>query len=157
MNKKGAEMTIGTIVFIILALVVLVVLIYGFTVGWGDLWEQISGIGGGKVNVQTVVKSCELACSTGSYYDFCQRGRDIIFAETETKQEINCHELLSRNVGLSCESLTCKSCIDFAGSWSEENVDCEEGYEDKTADSADRFRESNKNKKCCVAEELGTS
>ena len=47
-GKKAAEMTIGTIVIIILALVVLVVIIYGFTTGWSNLWEKITGIGGGN-------------------------------------------------------------------------------------------------------------
>jgi len=49
MNKAGAEMTIGTIIVIILALVVLVVLIYGFTTGWGNLWDKLTGYGGGNV------------------------------------------------------------------------------------------------------------
>lgn len=42
MNKKGAEMTIGTIVIIVLALIVLVVLVIGFTGGWSNLWTRIT-------------------------------------------------------------------------------------------------------------------
>ena len=84
MNKKGAEMTIGTIVVIILALVVLVVLIYGFSTGWGNLWENIIGFGGGKVNVQNVVDSCKVACTTSGTYDFCRKPRDITFEAIPT-------------------------------------------------------------------------
>jgi len=78
LNKRGAEMTIGTIVMIILALVVLVVIIYGFTTGWGNLWDKVVNIGGGKVNVQTIVQSCQIACSTNSQYDYCTKERNII-------------------------------------------------------------------------------
>jgi len=81
-TKKGAEMTIGTIVMIILALVVLVVIIYGFTTGWGNLWDKVVNIGGGKINVQTIVQSCQLACSTNSQYDYCTKERNIIIDDS---------------------------------------------------------------------------
>lgn len=102
MNKRGAEMTIGTIVMIILALVVLVVLIYGFTVGWGNLFQNIIGFGGGKVNVQTVVQSCQVSCSTQSSYDYCQRKRNVVFEEKGTGEQLTCKQLEGKNVGLSC-------------------------------------------------------
>jgi len=83
-NKK-AEMTIGTIVTIILALVVLVVIIYGFTTGWSNLWQNIIGFGGGQVNVQTVVQSCQVACTTQGTYDWCTKPRSITFEGTDGK------------------------------------------------------------------------
>jgi hypothetical protein len=98
MNKKGAEMTIGTIVVIILALVVLVVLIYGFSTGWGNLWENIIGFGGGKVNVQNVVDSCKVACATSGTYDFCRKPRDVTFEGTPTGESKS---------GLVSVSVTC--------------------------------------------------
>ena len=67
MNKKGAEMTIGTIIIIVLALVVLVVLIFGFSTGWSNLWEKITAFGGGEVNVQSVVQTF-LISSFYSYF-----------------------------------------------------------------------------------------
>jgi hypothetical protein len=87
LNKKGAEMTIGTIVMIILALVVLVVIIYGFTTGWGNLWDKVVNIGGGKINVQTVVQSCQIACTTNSQYDYCSKQRNIIIDESGKADE----------------------------------------------------------------------
>jgi len=45
MIKKG-EMTIATIVAIALAVVVLIFLIYGFSTGWGNLWDRITTFGG---------------------------------------------------------------------------------------------------------------
>ncbi len=110
MNKKGAEMTIGTIIIIILALVVLVVLIYGFTTGWGNLWDKILGVGGGKENVQSVVDACRVACTTQAKYDFCQRQREITFrdpAGTLQKVDASCEELKNKAKNLPPTGLTC--------------------------------------------------
>jgi len=96
-GKHGAEMTIGTIIIIILALVVLVVLVYGFTTGWSNLWEKITGFGGGKANVQSIVQSCQLACTTRSTYDWCSKERKIMIEEsgkpTELDQIKTCEQL----------------------------------------------------------------
>jgi hypothetical protein len=109
MNKKGAEMTIGTIIIIILAIVVLVVLVFGFTTGWSDLWSRITGLGGGEVNVQTIIQSCQIACSTQSVYDYCTRSRNLVFEEGGETKSMTCDQLDSdaRAVGLSCEGITC--------------------------------------------------
>ena len=78
MNKKGAEMTIGTIVIIVLALIVLVVLVVGFTSGWSNLWGRISAFFGGS-NVDAVVQACNVACATEARNDFCERDRIVTF------------------------------------------------------------------------------
>jgi len=115
MNKKGAEMAIGTIVIIIISLVVLVVVIFGFGAGWQNLWNNIIGFGGGEVNVQTVVSACSLACSTSSTYDFCERNRDVVFDKTQDGQDnplsklYTCDKLANvPNIGLSkCTNIVC--------------------------------------------------
>ncbi len=108
MNKKGAEMTISTIIVIILALVVLVVLIYGFSTGWGTLWQKITGYGGGKVNVQSVIDSCKLSCTTSGEYDYCNKKRDVIMNTGDKPVPMTCCELANtQNYGLSCSALSC--------------------------------------------------
>ena len=109
MNKKGADIAIGTIVIIILALVVLVVIIYGFTVGWGNLFQNIVGFGGGQVNVQTVISSCQVSCSTQSVYDYCSKKRNVVFDEKGKGEVFTCEQLEKRtpSVGLSCDSIDC--------------------------------------------------
>lgn len=111
MNKKGAEMTIGTIIIIILALVVLVILVYGFSTGWSNLWEKITGFGGGKVNVQTVVQSCQLACTTSSQYDYCKTRKLIEDSNGDGKTEsrnVNCKDLeVATYYGLDVCDITC--------------------------------------------------
>lgn len=106
MNKKGAEMTIGTIIIIVLALVVLVVLIFGFSSGWSNLWQKITGFGGGKVNVQTIVQGCQLACTTQSAYDYCTKTSEVTFSVDKTDSsngKYNCRALESMGTGLSCD------------------------------------------------------
>ena len=107
MNKKGAEMTIGTIVMIILALVVLVVIIYGFSTGWSNLWENIIGFGGGKVNVQTVVQSCQIACTTQGTYDWC-KDRKVLFSEEGDEETLSCFDIANTRpeAGLECSAIT---------------------------------------------------
>tara|TARA_Y100000034_G_scaffold33279_1_gene40815 strand:- start:258 stop:827 length:570 start_codon:yes stop_codon:yes gene_type:complete len=117
MNKKGAEMTIGTIIIIVLALVVLVVLIFGFSTGWTNLWGKIIGFGGGEVNVQSIVQSCQLACTTGSTYDWCTKTRTLVIDDpdnpgrTITKKNKKCYELIGVGYGLDqCFDIRCEKC-----------------------------------------------
>lgn len=111
MKKKG-DVIINTLVIIILAIVALVVLIYGFNVGWGNFFEQITGLGGSQVNVQTNVQSCQISCSTNSDYDYCQKLRTVVFNEDKkdprNNRKYTCLNLVSENVGLtSCDTINC--------------------------------------------------
>jgi|APSaa5957512622_1039677.scaffolds.fasta_scaffold05889_3 hypothetical protein len=106
-NKKAAEMTIGTIVVIILAIIVLVVLVYGFTTGWSDMWNKIVSFGGGAVNVQDIVQSCEISCATQQEYNFCKKTRNVVFDETQKAEKLTCDQLKGRGVGLSCDMVNC--------------------------------------------------
>ncbi len=74
--KRGAELTIGTLVIIVLAIVVLVVLIAGFTTGWSRLWGNISAFFGGS-NTDTIVKACDVACTTQGKNAFCTEQRTV--------------------------------------------------------------------------------
>lgn len=74
MNKKAQSLSISTIVIIVLAVIVLVVLVLGFTTGWGNLWGRISSFFGDS-NVDSVVQACNVACTTESRYDFCEKER----------------------------------------------------------------------------------
>ena len=71
-NKRGQGMSTNAIILIILGIVVLIVLILGFTMGWGKLAPWLSGN-----NVDTIVTACEAACLTNSIYDFCTFKREL--------------------------------------------------------------------------------
>ena len=67
-NKKAQGLSITTIVIVILAVVVLVALIMGFTRGWSNIG---SWFGGGD-NVQQIVSQCSVECATQIPYDWCK-------------------------------------------------------------------------------------
>ena len=58
-------MSTTTIILLILGVIVLVVLILGFTIGWNKIVPWIS-----SNNVNTIVTSCDAACATGDKYGF---------------------------------------------------------------------------------------
>ena len=106
-NKKAQGMSISTIILLILGLVILVVLILGFTVGWKNI---IPWLGGGN-NLATVQSACTLACSKGAQYDFCTVKRDIRDGQHDEFQA-TCNDLatkpayVSMNYGVSeCPNL----------------------------------------------------
>jgi len=72
-NKKAQGMSITTIILIILGLVVLVVLILGFTMGWSNIKDWIIP----SNNVDSIADKCNIACATGSTYDYCTTLRTI--------------------------------------------------------------------------------
>jgi len=88
-NKKAQDLSIGTLILIVLGIVVLVLLILGFSIGWSNLWEKI-GIFGGSSSVSDVVIACNLAGTSESTYDFCQKFHQIkIDGKTEY---LNCQD-----------------------------------------------------------------
>ena len=94
-DKRGAEMTVGTIVVIVLALLVLVLLALGFTMGFGNLKDRIVNIFNPQgSNVETIRQSCSLACELENKYDFCSVARTVKLQEgsvilAKTEPEIN--------------------------------------------------------------------
>jgi len=77
-GKKGAEMTFGTLVVMILAVLVLAVLVFGFWTGWSNLWEKIKGTAGAE-NVESHRQACSYACAIQQVYDYCCVNRTIIY------------------------------------------------------------------------------
>ena len=82
MNKRGQGLSTNAMILIILGIVVLVVLIMGFTIGWGKIAPFIN-----TDNVDSIVKQCSVACSTSSVYDFCSRERTLKADDLPTKEK----------------------------------------------------------------------
>lgn len=72
-DKRGQGLSTSAIILIILGVVILAVLVIGFTVGWNTLFPFLER----NNNVDQVAQNCELACTTGSVYDWCQRDREL--------------------------------------------------------------------------------
>ena len=89
-NKKAQGLSVQTIILIILGIVVLVVLIIGFTAGWGNIKEWIAP----SNNVDDVVSQCNIACGTESKYDFCSAERDLKSENLDTPlEDVTCYGL----------------------------------------------------------------
>jgi hypothetical protein len=73
MNKRGAEMAVSTIILLVLGLAVLVMLILGFTMGFGKILPFLS-----SSNVDSIVNGCQASCATQSVYGYCTQVRNLI-------------------------------------------------------------------------------
>ncbi len=108
-NKRGQELSTTAIILIILGVLILVILIVGFSLGWGRIVPWLS-----KDNVNQVVDACNTACTTKSVYDFCLRGRDMTAEKVEYKG-LTCNYIATqmqtdttKNFGVTaCEDLIC--------------------------------------------------
>ncbi|MBS3080809.1 hypothetical protein J4221_05030 [Candidatus Pacearchaeota archaeon] len=100
MNKRGLELAVSTLIAIVLGILVLIALLYGFSIGWENFWNKITGYSGGKDNVQAVIQACTTACDVKNEYDYCTLKRDVI--EEGKKRETTCNEL-KNNIYLDCE------------------------------------------------------
>jgi hypothetical protein len=109
-NRRGQGLSTNAIVLIILAVVVLLILILGFTLGWDQLAPWLS-----SNNVDDVVRACNVACSTGATYDYCTKqmtlkADDLPTGEKEVKGNCNFFatdsEYAMYRIG-DCPSITC--------------------------------------------------
>ena len=87
-NKRGQGMSVNTIILIVLGLIVLVVLILGFTMGWGNIKGWISS----SNNVKSIAEQCSVACTTEDKYNYCFMKRELK-SETETLTDTSCYVL----------------------------------------------------------------
>jgi len=92
-NKKAQGMSINTVILLILGLVILVVLVLGFIIGWDKMAPWL----GGKNNLETLQNSCGVSCSTGSQYDFCTVKRQVKDGVND-KFEATCNDLATKQV-----------------------------------------------------------
>ncbi len=109
LNKRGQGLSITTLILIILGVLILVILILGFTLGWSKIFPFISP----SNNVKDAVDKCNLACQTDSKFDFCTTKRDVKVEQAigtlGTKFSGSCNELsYVASLGISsCSAIDC--------------------------------------------------
>jgi hypothetical protein len=109
-SRKGAELTVGTLVIIVLAIIVLVVVALGFGTGWSNLWQKITGYFGGGVNVDDVKSACTYACTTKAAYNYCCVPKEVVFEKGGTPVMITCNKEGAQKLGLAaCGDIDCSS------------------------------------------------
>ncbi len=110
-NKKGQQMTLSTIIAIVLGIAVLVFLIFGFSSGWTNLWDRVVNIGGGTANLGTIKQSCEIACGAQDKDNYCSFKRTVKFGEEVKNIAADCGKDGKTN------AKTCyATCFELAGS-----------------------------------------
>ncbi|MEK6800487.1 MAG: hypothetical protein AABY05_01000 [Nanoarchaeota archaeon] len=112
LNKKAQDLSIGTLILIVLGIVVLVLLILGFSLGWSNLWEKINIFQGGS-SLESVIQACNIAVASNSQYTFCQ---DFKKVKVDGKvQFVNCQD--SRISSSLSGQIQCTRESADAGSW----------------------------------------
>ena len=71
-NRRGQDLSTSTIILLILGVVLLVVLILGFSLGWDKLAPWLS-----SNNVDTIVNQCQVSCTTSDTYGYCNMNRTL--------------------------------------------------------------------------------
>lgn len=124
MNKRGQELSTTTVILLILAVLVLVFLILGFSVGWSKINPFLS-----KSNVDSISDACNIACNTNQNYAFCSQPRDLT-AEDEKVNEVTCN-FLSANSNLKakyniadCAEIICNQVLSSATTEESAKADC---------------------------------
>jgi len=145
-------MAIGTIVVIILALIVLIFLVFGFSTGWSNIWEKILNFGGGQANVATVVQACQAACATQDNYAYCSQVRDLKFSDQTVRG--SCDTLKDvANSGIASCALDCSSAklVKCTGTWQLKSEKCATGTTGKTSSVQDSEGKDITKNICCMA------
>ncbi len=103
-NKKGQEMSVTTLVLIVIGVILLVMLILGFSMGWSNLWGKINILGGGG-GVETVIQACQIAATSDAGSSYCDDFKQVTIAGV--KQYVNCQ--YSDVASKLDKSLTCSA------------------------------------------------
>jgi len=78
-------MSTNTIILLILGLVVLVALIWGFATGWSGMKSLVN-----PSNVDGVIQDCNSACGINSAYSYCSGERTLRVNEDNLKVKSTC-------------------------------------------------------------------
>ena len=69
-NKRGQELSVGTTILIAIGIIILVLLVIGFSIGWEDLFSKINIFKGSDLSA--MVAACKVAVASDSKTSFCE-------------------------------------------------------------------------------------
>ena len=94
-NKRGQEMSISTLLLLVLGVIVLVVIVIGFTQGW----NYFAGIFGGDTlpgDYEKIAQSCKLSQDSGLITSYCTEFKQITI--NKAKEYANCANFKERGL-----------------------------------------------------------
>jgi len=117
-DKKAQGLSTSTIILLVLGILILVILIYGFTQGWGKIVPWLN-----SENVDEVVDGCAGACALSSDYEYCNKVREL--NDDKFKFKTSCY-IYANNLDLTkykvlkCPTINCVTpteplCTDVGG------------------------------------------
>lgn len=104
LNKKAQGLSRNAIILLVIGVIVLVILIIGFTQGWGKIAPFLSGN-----NVDSINQNCKLACNQQKSYSYCNQPRDLN-AEDQSLKSVTCNYLAKKEPQYgttSCNQISC--------------------------------------------------
>lgn len=107
-SKKAQGLSTNAIILIILGVIILVVLVAGFALGWNTIFPFLK-----QNNVDSVKNACISACSTEGAYDYCYYKRDLK-ADDASIEDATCFFLASKmtKYGVApCSSISCENVV----------------------------------------------
>ncbi len=113
-NRRGQGLSVNVIILLILGLVILVVMIWGFMTGWSYFKDIIS-----PTNVDSLVEDCASVCNLNQEYSFCSVERNLRVNEENLEVKTSCAVLsgvfnFAKYKVAKCPSITCDlSCEDI--------------------------------------------
>lgn len=116
-NTRGQDLSIGTLILIVLGIVVLVLLILGFSMGWQDLFTKINIFSGGS-NLESVAQACNLAAESQATITYCEDFKKVkdngktVYVNCEhskiassLRSTLSCSTPLADRIKTQCEQL----------------------------------------------------
>lgn len=103
LSKKAQGLSTTTLVLLILAGIVLVVVVLGFTKGWGYVFDKIGLLPG---DLEAAAQSCGVSASSSLKTSYCNEFKEVIIAGK--KQYVNCQYLEGLATFEKLPANTCK-------------------------------------------------
>ena len=112
-NKKGQELSIGTLVLIVLGVIVLVLLVLGFSIGWENLFSKIGIVQGSDLSA--MISACKVAVASQSQSSYCEFK---IISVNSGKEYLNCEDtrVVLENKLSSCNTEQVMASVKFCNS-----------------------------------------
>lgn len=108
LGKRGQGLPITTLILIIIGIVVAVVIIIGFTVGWDAIFGKVPIVTPSTLTAK--IKACEIVAENDLNVDYCNKFDEVEISGK--KQAVNCAYLKTSNLlSASSSAVECGSLI----------------------------------------------